>query len=190
MRAYGFKFILLSGCMSVIFCGTVFTDVSAASRQQKDPSSAESADRLKKTLPNPSVKKPIKQKMEQTSPSIKAQENQAGALQPPTKDGAAAVQKKVRQVPRQGPGSKKKTKAHAVLKPHANLMYHGILEGPSRYDPRPNGQTAGGPTPQASDMAHDHFQELDRNRDGKIDPVEKAFGRLDMDRDLSIRHWQ
>src|SRR5262245_19462923 len=82
MRAYGFKCILLSGCMSVIFCGTGFTDVSAASRQKNDPSSAELAHRLKNTLPNLSVTKPIKQTMEQTSPSIKAQENQAGALQP------------------------------------------------------------------------------------------------------------
>ena len=189
MRAYGFKFILLSGCMSVIFCGTDFTDVSAASRQKKDPSSAESADRLKKTLPNPSVKKPIKQKMEQTSPSIKAQENQAGALQPPTKDGAAAIQKKVRQVPLQGKISKK-AKAQAAIKPRADLTYHGILKDPSRYNPRQNRQTGGAPDPQTTEVTLDHFQELDRNRDGKIDPVEKAFGRLDMDRDLSIRHWQ
>ena len=190
MRTHGLKFILMSGCMSVIFCGTIFTEVSAASRQQKDPSSAESSDRLKKPLPNPALKKPSKQRMEQPSPRIKAQENQASAFQPPTKEGAPAVQKKVRQVPRQGPGGKKKANAHAVLKPHGDLMYHGILEGPSRYDPRPNRQTAGAPDPQASDLTHDHFQELDRNRDGKVDPVEKAFGRLDMDRDLSTRHWQ
>jgi hypothetical protein len=31
---------------------------------------------------------------------------------------------------------------------------------------------------------------LDRNQDGKIDPVERAFGRIDMDRDLPTRTLQ
>jgi hypothetical protein len=83
-----------------------------------------------------------------------------------------------------------KAEVKAVVKPHTDLMYHGILEDPSRYDPRQNRQTAGAPDPQTPELTHDHFQELDRNRDGKIDPVERAFGRLDMDRDLSTRNWQ
>ena len=41
-----------------------------------------------------------------------------------------------------------------------------------------------------SDLTHDHFQELDRNQDGAIDPVERAFGRIDMDRDLHTRTLQ
>lgn len=189
MQTHGVKFILVSGCMSVFLCGTMYTDGSAASRHQKDQSSAESADRVKKPVATPPFKKPTKQRMEQTLTRTKAQENQSEALQRPAKEGATDTQKKVRQAHRQGKLSKK-AKARAVVKPHADLMYHGILEDPSRYDPRHNRQTAGAPDPQTPDLTHDHFQELDRNRDGKIDPVEKAFSRLDIDRDLSTRHWQ
>ena len=49
---------------------------------------------------------------------------------------------------------------------------------------------AGVPSPQTLDLTHDHFQELDRNQDGMIDPVERAFGRIDMDRDLHTRTLQ
>jgi hypothetical protein len=33
-------------------------------------------------------------------------------------------------------------------------------------------------------VLHDHFQELDKNHDGAIDPIERATGRIDLDRDL------
>ena len=69
-------------------------------------------------------------------------------------------------------------------------MYYGVLEDSQRYDPHPNSHAAGVPNPQLSDLTHDHFQELDRNQDGKIDPVERAFGRIDMDRDLHNRQLQ
>jgi hypothetical protein len=81
----------------------------------------------------------------------------------------------------------KKVTPKAVVQPRTDLMYYGILEDSQRYDPRPNPHTAGVPNPQTPDLTHDHFQELDRNQDGKIDPVERAFGRLDMDRDLHNR---
>jgi hypothetical protein len=189
MHTHDVKFILLSGCISVLFCGTLFTDASAAPRHQKDQSSTESADRMKKPMANPSFKKPARQRLEQTLTRTKTPENPPDAVQRPTKEVGTDAQKKVRQVHRQGKVSKK-AKAQPVLKPHADLMYHGILEDPSRYDPRHNRQTAGAPDPETPDLTHDHFQELDRNRDGKIDPVEKVFGRLDMDRDLSSRHLQ
>jgi hypothetical protein len=66
-------------------------------------------------------------------------------------------------------------------------MYHGMLESPQRYDSRRNHLDAGVPDPHNSELTHDHFQELDRNQDGSIDPVERAFGRLDMDRDFHDR---
>jgi len=69
-------------------------------------------------------------------------------------------------------------------------MHFGILENSQRYDPRPPAASAGVPHPQILDLTHDHFQELDRNQDGKIDPVERAFGRIDMDRDLHTRTLQ
>jgi hypothetical protein len=33
----------------------------------------------------------------------------------------------------------------------------------------------------------DHFLELDRNQDGHVDPVERVFGRLDMEHDFQPR---
>ena len=81
----------------------------------------------------------------------------------------------------------KKIPPKAVVQPRTDLMYHGMLESPQRYDPRRNHLGAGVPDPHTPELSHDHFQELDRNQDGSIDPVERAFGRLDMDRDLHDR---
>jgi hypothetical protein len=185
------KLILLSGWMSLVFCVMMLTDASSGSRQQKDQVSAESADRLQKPMRNPSPKKPARERAEQAPLRQTAQEAPSDRLQRSAKEGATDLPQKARQVHRHGKESKKvKGKTKAVVKPHTDLTYHGILEDPSRYDPRQNRQTAGAPDPQTPDLTHDHFQELDRNRDGKIDPVERAFGRLDMDRDLSTRNWQ
>jgi len=74
-----------------------------------------------------------------------------------------------------------------VVKPDTDLLVHGILENPQRYDPRPNHRTPVVQNPQVGELAQDHFLELDRNQDGNVDPVERAFGRLDMDRDLQHR---
>jgi hypothetical protein len=82
----------------------------------------------------------------------------------------------------------KKEMPKAVVEPSIDLMYHGMLESPQRYDPRRNHRVgAGVPDPHNPALTHDHFQELDRNQDGSIDPVERVFGRLDMDRDLYDR---
>jgi hypothetical protein len=84
----------------------------------------------------------------------------------------------------------KKHAPKAVVQPRQDLTHHGLLEDSQRYDPRPNHRTAGVQNPQTPELTHDHFQELDRNQDGKIDPVERVFGRLDMDRDLHDRQLQ
>lgn len=84
----------------------------------------------------------------------------------------------------------KKTVSKAVVQPRTDLIHYGLLENSQRYDPRPPTDSAGVPHPQALDLTHDHFQELDRNQDGKIDPVERAFSRIDMDRDLHTRTLQ
>jgi hypothetical protein len=82
----------------------------------------------------------------------------------------------------------KKEMPKAVVEPSIDLMYHGMLESPQRYDPRRNHRVgAGTPDPHNPELTHDHFQELDRNQDGSIDPVERVLGRLDMDRDLYDR---
>lgn len=82
---------------------------------------------------------------------------------------------------------KKVPRKTVVVQPRMDLIHYGVLEDSQRYDPRPHAQAAGVPNPQTPELTHDHFQELDRNQDGKIDPVERAFGRIDMDRDLNTR---
>ena len=84
----------------------------------------------------------------------------------------------------------KKAAAKAVVQPRTDLMHYGMLENAQRYDPLPHAHHNGVPNPQTSDLTHDHFQELDRNQDGAIDPVERTFGRIDMDRDLHTRTLQ
>lgn len=80
-----------------------------------------------------------------------------------------------------------KLRPPAIVEPKPNLSYHGILEQPQRYDPSRDRRTGRAPNPQAGELLHDHFQELDKNHDGMIDPFERAFSRLDIDRDLSNR---
>ena len=78
----------------------------------------------------------------------------------------------------------KKRASKAVAQPRTDLIYHGMLESPQRYDPRRKRLGAGVQDPHTPELTYDHFQELDRNQDGSIDPVERTFGRPDMDRDL------
>lgn len=78
----------------------------------------------------------------------------------------------------------------ASVQPKPDLSYHGMLEQPARYDPGRASRKGAAPNPQAGDLLYDHFQELDKNRDGMIDPFERALGRLDIDRDLTNRQWK
>lgn len=80
-------------------------------------------------------------------------------------------------------GSKKQW-PQATVQAKPDLSYHGILERPQRYDPRRDHLKGRSLNPQIGDVLHDHFQELDKNHDGAIDPLERATGRIDLDRDL------
>ena len=84
----------------------------------------------------------------------------------------------------------KQPQARATVTPKPDLSYHGMLEQPQRYAPQYQRGKGSAPNPNAGILLHDHFQELDRNRDGAIDPFERALGRLDMDRDLADRQWR
>lgn len=84
----------------------------------------------------------------------------------------------------------KRLRPQATLTPKPDVSYHGMLEQPQRYAPQYQHSKGGAPNPNAGTLLYDHFQELDKNRDGSIDPFERSFGRLDMDRDLADRLWQ
>jgi len=86
--------------------------------------------------------------------------------------------------------STKKLRPKATLQPRPILSYYGKFERPQRYDPSREYRKGGTPNPQAGELLHDHFQELDKNHDGMIDPFERASGRLDIDRDLANRQWE
>lgn len=68
-----------------------------------------------------------------------------------------------------------------------DLTHYGILEQPGRYNLGRDPRTGRVLNPQAGELLQDHFLELDRNRDGAIDPFERALGRPDIDRDLNHR---
>jgi hypothetical protein len=140
--------------------------------------------------------KSTKQQSEQgQTPSI--QRAKKSSVSAATERPQEAIQKQAKPVPAEfkstSPKSPRRMKVHrrrapkAVVQPRTDLMYHGMLESPQRYDPRRNHLGAGVPGPHNPELTHDHFQELDRNQDGTIDPVERTFGRPDMDRDLYDR---
>ena len=142
------------------------------------------------------VAKPTKQQSEQGQ-TLSIQRSKKSPMPSATERQPEAIQKQAKPVSTElkptSPKSPRRMKTHkrrvpkAVVQPRTDLMYHGMLESSQRYDPRRNHLDAGVPDPHNSELTQDHFQELDRNQDGSIDPVERAFGRLDMDRDFRDR---
>ncbi|HSA61603.1 MAG TPA: hypothetical protein VLE03_05140 [Nitrospiraceae bacterium] len=118
------------------------------------------------------------------SPNNEAEERVAQAAQ--GKKPSDSTTRKIRRHSR----TNKKLNPAATVQPGPDFSYHGLLKRPQRYDPTRDRRKGGVPNPQAGDLLHEHFQELDRNYDGTIDPVERAVGRLDIDRDLSNRQWE
>ncbi len=113
-------------------------------------------------------------------------EHQSGAIQKEAKPVRTAVKPKRSKHPRRV-NVQKKSRPKVVVQPRTDLMYYGMLVSPQRYDPVRNHLGGGVPNPDILELTHDHFQELDRNQDGTIDPFERTFGRPDMDRDLHDR---
>lgn len=176
--------IVLGAVCSVALLATTVGQTIAATKKAKEPA------------PVVVTAKPTKQQSEQgQTPSI--QRAKKSPIPAATERPPEAIQKQAKPVPAElkptSPKSSRRMKVHrkgapkAVVQPRTDLMYHGMLESPQRYDPRRNHPGAGVPDSNNSELTHDHFQELDRNQDGTIDPAERAFGRLDMDRDLHDR---
>jgi hypothetical protein len=174
---------LVYACL-LAFAGAAVGDAFAATQKTKEP------------VPVFVAATPTKQQFERgQTPSIqRAKKNLTSVA---TERPPEAIQKQAKPVPAElkstSPKSPRRMRVHrrrapkAVVQPRTDLMYHGMLESPQRYDPRRNHLGAGVPDPHNPELTHDHFQELDRNQDGTIDPVERTFGRPDMDRDLHDR---
>jgi hypothetical protein len=181
--------VVLGAVCSVAVVAVTVGQTIAATKKSKEPA------------PSVVTAKPPKQPSERRqNPSIqRAKKSPIPAAA--TERQPEAVQKQVKPVPAElkpmssvSPKSPRRMKVHrkrvtpkAVVQPRTDLMYHGMLESPQRYDPRRNHLGAGVLDPHNPELTHDHFQELDRNQDGQIDPVERTFGRPDMDRDLHDR---
>ena len=180
------ELVVLGAVCSVAVVAVTVGQTIAATKKAKEPTPVVAA-------------KPTKQQTEQgQNPSI--QRAKKSPVPVVTERQSEAIQKQAKPVPAElkpmnpvSPKSPRRMKIHrkrmpkAVVQPRTDLMYHGMLESPQRYDPRRNHLGAGVLDPHNPELTHDHFQELDRNQDGQIDPVERTFGRPDMDRDLHDR---
>ncbi len=178
--------IVFGAICSVAVLAATTGQTIAASKKAKDPTPVV-------------VAKPTKQQSEpgQNSSTQRAKKSPSPVATEPHPEAipkqAKPTSAELKPVSPVSPKSTRRTKVHkrrapkAVVQPRTDLMYHGMLESPQRYDPRRSHLGTGVPDPHNPELAHDHFQELDRNQDGSIDPVERTFGRLDMDRDLHNR---
>lgn len=175
---------MLACACSVALVGAMVEQALAAPKKAKEQAPPVISAKSSKPLPEQTRKPTIPITMKSVAAAVP--ERQLEVLQKQAKQTPTESKMTGRKGHRQVKLSKK-IPSKAVVQPSTDLMYYGLLESPQRYDPRRNHRGAGVPDPETPELTHDHFQELDRNQDGKIDPVERAFGRLDMDRDLHDR---
>jgi hypothetical protein len=178
--------ILAMGCSAAVLLATLCAEAASAPQGEAPRSQPASVAQPKKPRSVAETKVPASPKVAVAAPSGKSPDHPSKLLRRPPKEEPQSLVPKPHKSARHSKKSRK-AKAEAVVRSRKDLMYHSILEGPSRYEPRRDHQTTGPPDPQTSELTYEHFQELDRNGDGSIDPVERAFGRLDMDHDLSKR---
>ena len=178
--------VLISACL-VAFTWAPIDHVSAATKNAKEPALAVAVHKPAKQHSVQEQNSPVQQANK--SPLPTARERQPEAIQkqgkPVQTEPKSTSPKKPRHMKVHKKGASK-----AVVQPRTDLMYHGMLESSQRYNPRRNHLGAGVPDPYNPELTHDHFQELDRNQDGTIDPVERTFGRPEMERDLSTHQRQ
>ena len=210
------KLVVLGAVCSVALLATTVGQTIAATKKAKEPSPVVAVAKPPKqpseqgqTPPIQLAKKsPITAVLERQPEAIQKQVKPASTERKPTslkspipvatERQPEAIQQQAQPVPTglkpTSTKSPRPMKVHkkeapkAVVQLRTDLMYHGMLESPQRYDPRRNHHVGAGiPDPYNPELTHDHFQELDHNQDGSIDPVERVFGRLDMDRDFHDR---
>ena len=178
------QLVVLGAVCSVAVLATTLGQTSAATIQTKEPAPAIVAAKPPKPQSDQGQISSIQRAKKRSVPA--ATERQPEAIQKQAKPVLAELKQTSSKSPQRMNVHRKKA-PKAVVQPRTDLMYHGMLESPQRYDPRRNRLGVGVSDPHNPGLIHDHFQELDRNQDGTIDPVERTFGRPDMDRDLYDR---
>lgn len=161
--------------------GDLEPPVSAASAKSQKEVKQPEAQPLAANRPTPAM--PLKVEAKKL-PRTESNESVAEKSQLQTPSDRAS--RKIRRPQKAGT----KLRPPAIVQPKPNFSHYGLLQQPQRYDPSRDRRTGRAPNPQAGELLHDHFQELDKNHDGMIDPFERTFGRLDIDRDLSNRQWE
>ena len=184
----GFLELVVFGTVcSVVLLATMVGQTIAGTPKAKEPAPVVVAAKPPRQLSEQGQPPSIKRAKKRPPPA--ATQRQPEAIQKQAKP----VSTELKPTSPTSPKSFRRMKTHrrrvpkAVVQPRTDLMYHGMLESHQRYNPRRNHLDAGVPDPHNSELTQDHFQELDRNQDGSIDPAERAFGRLDMDRDFHDR---
>ena len=178
------ELVVLGAVCSVAVLATTLGQTSAATINTKEPALVVVAAKPPKQQSSQAQTSSI-QHAKKSSIST-ATERQREAIQKQSKPVLAELKQTSPKSPRRMNVHRKRV-PKAVVQPRTDLMYHGMLESSQRYNPRRDHLGARIPDPHNPELTHDHFQELDRNQDGTIDPVERTFGRLDMDRDLYDR---
>ncbi|MEW6246485.1 MAG: EF-hand domain-containing protein [Nitrospirota bacterium] len=79
--------------------------------------------------------------------------------------------------------SKLKKKEKAVRGKTSVSSVQRIVEPPERFSRRVDWNRDGQIDPLEKAVAFDHFRQLDRNHDGMVDPMERALARLDIEYD-------
>jgi hypothetical protein len=180
------RYAILTGAGVLILTLAVVGQPIAAQKMSKGHVAPSVPEKPSRSSPEAMQKKPLPKSAQPVPPAMP--ENSASGLR-----RAKAIPLETiptGRKPHRAVKTSKKVTPKAVVQPRTDLMHYGVLENAQRYDPRPHAHSPGVPNPQTPELTHDHFQELDRNQDGAIDPVERAFGRIDMDRDLHTRTLQ
>jgi hypothetical protein len=170
------KWILVE-LAALIVCGVITIDTStlAASKrwekETKQPVVRNPAAADSQRSPEPSRIQPRIQSRERMRKDLATK-----SAQKPSNRAVGPANRRVK--------DNKKHRPQATVETKPDLSYQGILQRPQRYTPRKNHPKGGSLNPHIGDVLYNHFQELDKNHDGAIDPIERATSRIDLDRDL------
>jgi len=135
--------IIVLVCFSSIAVFGAIVDQGVAA-QKKVSKQAPPAISVKPLSASPKPARANAQSRPSTSIAPTAREKRAKSVGSEDKETPASSKTSPHKSSRKAKG-KKKARLKAVGQSRTDLMYHGMLEDPGRYDPRPNYRTAGVP---------------------------------------------